>query len=121
MVLQNVQAISYPTYRSTYQPTVGRTHHSAATKAQMSSTSQSGFSTTMQPTIYEPFGSETPSTLSNGISTRRMGWSDDEELEGNEGGQQGPDGPIGDLPWLLMAMLLGGYAAWTAYRRKVAV
>lgn len=124
----NAMAVKYPVYNAANRRTT-EVHVHATPSQQMSSTSQSGFSTTMPSTIYEPFGSETPSTAGNGISTRRMGYGEtDEEDEpgenGNVGegmnGQQDPDGPIGELPWLLMALLLGGYAVFSAFRRKVA-
>lgn len=60
-----------------------------------------------------------------GISRPKRGWGgEDGDGEGDNEGLNNPehpnqvDNPLGATPWALMLLLLGGYAAFAAYRRR---
>ena len=85
-------------------------------------TYQFGSTSQMQPatawgekrTYTQPFSADTQdASASSPYRTRRGG-------AGGEGPGYDPSepGPIGDIPWIMMLLLAGGYIAYTTYSRK---
>ena len=87
---------------------------------QFSSTSQ------MQPatawgekrTYTQPFSADAPGTSSSPRRTRRGGVDPGDTPGGGDGPGGEPGMPIGDIPWIMMLLLAGGYIAYTTYSRK---
>lgn len=68
-----------------------------------------------QRTYAAPFSTDYPGGASSPSRARR---AIDPEDEGEDPGYNPPDGPIGDVPWIMMLLLAGGYIVHTARKRQ---
>lgn len=86
------------------------------------STSQMMPATVSSREYAEPFSPYAPSMR----RTRRDGGSGEDDWEGDDpglpggGNEPGKDSPIGDIPWVMMLLLAGGYVAYSTRKRRTA-
>lgn len=69
-------------------------------------------------TYTDPFSVDGPSTSSSPRRTRRGGEIDPGDYPGGGGLNDPGEMPIGDVPWIMMLLLAGGYIVYTARKRQ---
>ena len=69
-------------------------------------------------TYTDPFSADAPGSSSSPRRTRRGGDIDPGDYPGGGGMNDPGELPIGDIPWLLMLLLAGGYIAYTTYSTR---